>query len=166
MISEKTFAIEFPGFWAECLPFLTPQFIIGLNRTGAAKRDKRLARMRPLADSGDNSNNDVTAEAAFGLFVESLKQRRKVLELCKEPALIQKIEAGAKSRVLGLWQDGAARPQQTSPATSQAVELATRLESYFKEYPSSLSTFNRDFEAVEFSTRATATFWRKGTFSN
>jgi hypothetical protein len=106
MISEKTFASEFCGFWAETLPFLTPQAIAELNLSGTAMGDARREWMKPLAGSGDHSNNDVIAETAFGLFAESLKQGKEVVELCKEPTIILGIEESAKGRIFGLRREG------------------------------------------------------------
>lgn len=135
MISEKTFSNGFSGFWAESLPFLTPQAIAALNLSGTTMDDGRRDWMKPMTGSGDNSNNDVIAETAFGLFAESLKEGKVVVELCKNSALIQRIEDSAKGRVFGLRREGAASPTRAHPNTSEAINLATRLETYFEDHP-------------------------------
>ena len=91
MISEKQFASEFSGFWTETLPFLTPQAIAELNLSGTSMGDGRREWMKPLAGSGDNSNNDVIAETAFGLFAESLKADTPIAKLLEDTAIIQRI---------------------------------------------------------------------------
>ncbi len=135
MISEKQFASEFSGFWAETLPFLTPQAIAELNFNGATMGDGRREWMKPLAGSGDNSNNDVTAEIAFGLFAGSLKMRAPLAELSEDAAFIRGVEEGAKGRVLGLRRETVLRTHSPQPPTVEAIELAVRLESYFGIYP-------------------------------
>lgn len=135
MISEKQFASEFSGFWAETLPFLTPQAIAELNLSGTAMGDGRREWMKPLAGSGDNSNNDVIAETAFGLFAESLKANTPIVKLLEDAALIQRIEEGAKSRVLGLRREAVLRAHSAQPRTSETIDLASRLETYFEDYP-------------------------------
>src|SRR3974390_1681489 len=102
MISERTFASDFGGFWAECLPFLTPRTIAELNLTGSPMSDGRREWMKPLVTSGRNSNNDVVAELAFGLFTESLKQGCTIIELSKQPKVLIAIEESAKGRISDL----------------------------------------------------------------
>jgi hypothetical protein len=135
MISEKQFASEFSGFWAETLPFLTPQAIAELNLSGTAMGDGRREWMKPLAASGDNSNNDVIAETAFGLFTEALKSEVPISKLLEDAKLIQRIEESAKSRVFDLRREAASREHSSHPKTSVAIDLATRLETYFEDYP-------------------------------
>jgi hypothetical protein len=135
MISEKQFATEFSGFWAETLPFLTPQAIAELNLNGTAMGDGRREWMKPLAGSGDNSNNDVIAETAFGLFVEALQSDVPISKLVEDATLVQRIEESAKNRVVGLRRDVVGRVRSSQPRTSEAIDLSTRLETYFKDYP-------------------------------
>jgi len=134
MISEKQFASEFSGFWSETLPFLTPQAIAELNLSGTAMSDGYREWMKPLAGSGDNSNNDVIAEIAFGLFAESLKEDKPIVKLLEDAALVQRIEESAKSRVFGLRREAALRAHSTHPRTGEAIDLATRLETHFADY--------------------------------
>lgn len=135
MISEKQFASAFSGFWAETLPFLTPQAIAELNLSGTSMGDGRREWMKPLAGSKDNSNNDVIAETAFGLFAESLKVDTPVAELLKDEALIKRIEKSAQGRIRGLRLEAASRTHSSPPRTDEAIDLATRLETYFEDYP-------------------------------
>ena len=135
MISEKQFANEFSGFWAETLPFLTPQAIAELNLSGTAMGDGRREWMKPLAGSGDNSNNDVIAETAFGLFAESLTAATSIAELLKDAARIQRIEESAKGRVFGLRREVALRTHSAHLGTAEAIDLAMRLQTYFEDYP-------------------------------
>lgn len=135
MISEKQFASEFSGFWAETLPFLTPQAIAELNLRGSAMADGRREWMKPLAGSGDNSNNDVIAETAFGLFAESLKSEVSISKLRENENLVQSIEESAKSRVFSLRREVVGRAHSSFPRTCEAIDLATRLETYFEHYP-------------------------------
>jgi len=146
MISEKTFASEFSGFWAETLPFLTPQAIAELNISGTAMGDGRHQWMKPLTCSGDNSNNDVIAETAFGLFAEALKAEEPVVELCKDVALIHRIEESARGRVFGLRRGAVERPQSVYPNTSEAIHLANRLETYFEDFPLELIVIQPRFK--------------------
>lgn len=137
MISEKIFASEFSGFWAEALPFLTPRAIAELNLSATTMSDGRREWMKPLAGSGDNSNNDIIAETAFGLFAAAHTEGKAVMELLRaEPTLIQRIEKGAKTRVGALRREGYSRPRRVQLNTNEAVDLATRLETYFREYES------------------------------
>jgi hypothetical protein len=134
MISEKQFASEFSGFWAETLPFLTPQAISELNLSGTRMGGGRREWMKPLAGSGDNSNNDVIAETAFGLFAESLKANTPILKLLEDAALVQRIEESANHRVLGLRREAVLRAHSAQPRTGEAIDLALRLETYFEDY--------------------------------
>ena len=134
MISEKQFASEFSGFWAETLPFLTPQAIAEINLSGTAMGDGRREWMKPLAGSKDNSNNDIIAETAFGLFAESLKADTTIAKLLEDTTIIRRIEESAKSRVFGLRREAVARTRVAQPRTDEAIDLATRLEIYFEDY--------------------------------
>jgi len=134
MISEKQFANEFSGFWTETVPFLTPHTIAELNLSGTPMGGGRREWMKPLAGSGDNSNNDVIAETAFGLFAESLKAEVPISKLREDAVLIQRIEDSAKGRVFGLRREVGGRAHSPQPRTSEAIDLATRLETYFEEY--------------------------------
>lgn len=134
MISEKTFSNGFSGFWAESLPFLTPQAIAELNLSGTAMNDGRRDWMKPMASSSDNSNNDVIAETAFGLFAESLRGGKTVAELCEHSEVIQRIEDSAKGRIFGLRREGITSPARWHLNTNEAINLATRLEIYFENH--------------------------------
>lgn len=134
MISEKQFASDFSGFWAETLPFLTPQAIAELNLSGTRMGDGRREWMKPLAGSSDNTNNDVIAETAFDLFAESLKAETPISKLLEDTALIQRIEENAKSRIFGLRRESALRTHNSQPRTVESIDLATRLEKYFEGY--------------------------------
>ncbi len=135
MISEKEFASGFTGFWAECLPFLNPQVIAEFNLSGTALTEGRREWVKPLAGSGDSSNNDVVAEAAFGLFAASLKERRDVLTLAKDKSLIRTIGDSAIERVLSLRGYWMVKRHDLKTPIDEAVELAKRIEDYFGRRP-------------------------------
>jgi hypothetical protein len=136
MISEKEFAVGFAGFWSECLPFLTPQVVAEFNVIGTALTEGRREWVKPLAGSGDNSNNDVVAETAFGLFAASLKEGKDVLTLARDMAMIKAIGDSAIERILGLRGYWMAKRRQIDSPTDEAIELAKRLEDYFSAQPS------------------------------
>src|ERR1039458_1491288 len=76
MISEKEFASGFPGFWSECLPFLTPQLVAEFNVKRTVVFDNSRVALKPLDSAGDNSQNDFVAETAFELFATDRKSTR------------------------------------------------------------------------------------------
>jgi hypothetical protein len=131
MISEKEFATGFTGFWAECLPLLNPQVIAEFNLMGTPLAEDRWGLVRPLTSSSDNSNNDVIAETAFGLFAASVKQEMDVLALAQDQALIKGIGDSAIARIVGLSGYWRTKRRFVSTPTDQGVELARRLEEFF-----------------------------------
>lgn len=134
MISEKTFSAEFSGFWAECLPFLTPQAIAELNLSGTVVGHSRREWMKPLSASEDSSNNDIIAETAFGLFAESLTKKVSVQKISNDKTALREITKSAKARVLDLRREIAGKPQTTFPNINEAITLASRLEAYFRGF--------------------------------
>lgn len=135
MISEKQFANEISGFWAETLPFLTPQVVAEMNLNRSTMGDGRKGWMKPLAKPGHNSNNDVVAETAFGLFAESLRTGTPVTLLSQDSAILQRVEIDAMGRIGGLRREAGVQARRLSSNTNEAVILATRLETYFEDYP-------------------------------
>jgi hypothetical protein len=135
MISEKQFASEFSGFWAETLPFLTPQAIAELNLSGTAMGAGRREWMKPLTVSGDNSNNDVISETAFGLFAASLKAGTPIAKLVEDDATLQRIVESAKSRISGLRREAVIGAHSVQLKMDEAINLSMRLETYFDDYP-------------------------------
>jgi hypothetical protein len=131
MISEKEFATGFTGFWAECLPLLSPQVIAEFNLKGTPLPKGRRDLVKPLASSSDSSNNDVIAETAFGLFAASVKKEMDVLTLARDQALIKGIGDSAIARIGGLRGYGRTKRYFANTPTDQAVELARRLEKFF-----------------------------------
>jgi len=137
MISEKKFASGFSAFWTDCLPFLTAQAVAELNLNGEPLTDEYRGLVKPLS-SLEKSSNDVTAEAAFGLFVASVNSGTDVLSLAEDQQLIGNITSAAFGRVR-LTRDGLGRywkekRHSLTTANDEVVELAKRLENYFAPY--------------------------------
>lgn len=131
MISEKKFAGGFAGFWAETIPFLTPEVIAEFNLRGTALTERRREWVKPLAGSGNSSNNDIIAETAFGLFAAASRQNKNVLALARDKALITEIRKNATERILGLRGYWIVKQLDIKTPKDEIVELAKRLEDYF-----------------------------------
>ncbi len=132
MISEKEFASGFTGFWAECLPLLTPQIVAEFNLSGMALIEGRRVWVKPMETMGDGTDNDVIAETAFGLFVSAIMSGKDVLTVAKNKALIKKIGSSAIERVLGLRGHWIVKRRNIETPIDEAIELSVRLEEYFK----------------------------------
>jgi hypothetical protein len=126
MISEKEFAAGFSGFWAECLPFLTPQAIAEFNLAGLALSDRNGRCMKPLRSKADKSGNDLVAEVAFALFAEAHRQGSPVGILADEKW--DEILLAALTRIRDLRSRESRRRRDTGVAKDEVVELARRLE--------------------------------------
>lgn len=134
MISEKEFAGGFPGFWAEALPFLTPQVVGDLNRAGRPLAGATGAKLKPLKREGDASESDFVAETAFELFATVVASGRDVLSLAADRKLLGEIASNSISRLLGLrtyWKEIGRKFPKTPD--EEAVVLATRMEDFFSE---------------------------------
>ena len=132
MISEKEFASGFPGFWSECLPFLTPQLVAEFNVKRTVVFDNSRVALKPLDSAGDNSQNDFVAETAFELFATAVKKGKEVLVLAEDQKLLGDIASNSTARLLGLrvYWTSIKRKFPKNP-TEEAIALATRIETFF-----------------------------------
>lgn len=132
MISEKEFVGGFSGFWQECLPFLTNQVVAELNLQCQPWPKRGSDTLPPLDDPPERSKYDVIAELAFSLFDGAFRSGRPVLEIARNDEVMKRICDDAMSRVIVLRRDAADTPALSSRDTKEAVELARRLEDYFR----------------------------------
>ena len=139
MISEKEFVAGFSGFWVEAAPFLTPQLVAHINLSGQVLPQGRRAVVKPLVSRSNAEAHDLIAEIAYGLFAAAVKARTDVLSVANDKEMLAAINASVVTRILGLrgyWQ---VKRQDLSSPTDEAIELAVRLEEYFREYGSDAS---------------------------
>lgn len=131
MISDKQFSEDFSGFWAGCLPFLTPQAVAQLNLRGTSMPAGNGFVVKPLIGSSPNSNSDVVAEAAFGLFATAVQRKVTVVSVTRDGLLLESVIAGAVQRISAYRAFGNAVNPVAAPSVADATELAIRLENYF-----------------------------------
>jgi len=97
VISERTFAQSFSGFWSELLPLLTPAFVHMVNKT--YKRNIWDGRDRPvekLAGSGDPS---FTAEFSFFLAKISHEMGLDVEDIVSDQHLVARAAREARREI-------------------------------------------------------------------
>jgi len=74
MISERTFARSFSGFWAELLPLLTPSFVHIINEVFKEHlTDEFGIKLEPLAKNTKVRDFSIVAEFAFFLAEQAIK---------------------------------------------------------------------------------------------
>jgi hypothetical protein len=134
MISEKELASGFSAFWADCLPFLTPQTIAEFNLLGEPLVADAGGVVKPLP-SLHKASNDITAEAAFGLFLASVDSGVDVLSIAADQQLIAYVTTAALGRVKrtreSLDRYWSERRRSLTTVNDELVELAKRLDEYF-----------------------------------
>lgn len=133
MISERTFSGGFSGFWAECMPLLTPHLVSEFNLMGS-RFAYSTNPLDKLYASGKSLNHDVIAEVAFELFVTSLDRLETVIELARDEGLIQQVTTNARARISKLAGHHAALIRDMELQLKIAIELAKRLEKYFNKH--------------------------------
>jgi hypothetical protein len=145
MISERTFASSFSGFWAELLPLLTPSFV---HMVDAGYRESLMdtagAVLDPVPKSPETRDPAVVAEFAFFLARTAFSGGMGVEECFGQVALRTRAEADAR-QVVATYQAGHERFQggMNGAELNEGLALARHYQAFLER--------RRGTGAVEFS---------------
>lgn len=96
MISERSFASSFPGFWTELLPMLTPRFVHMINSGSSSALESRYGSLlKPIPKNPEIIDNSVVAEFAFFLAQNAIQTEREVDDIFQDERLRESIESFA-----------------------------------------------------------------------
>ena len=90
MISERTFALSFPGFWLELLPLLTPRLVHLIN-VGFRKdlKDNRGFPIGPITKNPMTRDTAVISEFAFFLAQISIQEKESITKISQEKKFLE-----------------------------------------------------------------------------
>ena len=135
MISERSFACSFSGFWSELLPLLTPSFVHMVN-DGLMKEltDGYRVPIEAVAKSGETRNAAAVAEFAFVLAGRAADMKRAVDELYVDSGFRESVALSALEAVARYEGSSGRRVGSLSARESEeGVALARNYERFFEQ---------------------------------
>lgn len=132
MISERSFAASFPGFWQELLPLLTPSCVHLLN-AGHEKhlRDANGLELDPVDTNDETRDAAIVSEFAYRLAREAFTRELSVSEAFDDRCLQSAAEAVAVD-LITRYEGRNVLPDSTLNAAEldEGLQLASRYESF------------------------------------
>ena len=96
MISERTFARSFSGFWTELLPLLTPSFVHIVNEGYKYQlTDEFDVAIEPVPKNPQTQDASVIAEFAFFLARQAVKAGSRINEIINQQRIKEVAEQSA-----------------------------------------------------------------------
>jgi len=137
MMSERTFAASFSGFWAELLPLLTPTFVHMINE-GFKERltDEFGLPLEAVEKRADSHDSAVIAEFAFFLAKAAADKRIGVDEVFQDHKLRTSAERCA-IEIVEIFEAGRGLvPTALAPGEQkEGLALAQNYERFFHQRP-------------------------------
>ena len=136
MISERTFARSFTGFWSELLPLLTPKFVHLVNEGFKTHlTDEYGDALSPIQKNPEIRDPAVLAEFAFYISQLSIQEGKKVNEIINNDNYLNKAQHYAYE-VVTRYEGGMLSidlpliPKEVE----EGLEIALNYERFFKIY--------------------------------
>lgn len=135
MISERTFARSFPGFWEELLPLLTPSFVHIINEAfKVSLTDQFEVAIEPVPKNPQTRDAAVVAEFAFFLAKIAVDNEMHIDDVFNNRSLKERAERSALEIVTKYEGGRTYLPDKLGPAElDEGMALARNYEQFFEE---------------------------------
>ena len=135
MISERTFASSFPGFWSELLPLLTPTFVRLVNEVYKKHlTDNNGSPLKPVEKSLEVVDHAVLAEFSYHIAKLAVQNGTIARDVYENDSLRQSAE---QSALLVVEQYEGAKPHTgvrlTEVEQDEGLSLAKNYERFFDQ---------------------------------
>lgn len=135
MISERTFASSFPGFWLDLLPLLTPRLVHLIN-VGFCKKlkDKENSPIGPILKNPKVRDNAVISEFAFFIAQIAIQENNSIEEISQDNKYIELAQKKAIS-VVEIYEKGNLHLSLPflSEEQEEGIALALNYSKFFEE---------------------------------
>jgi hypothetical protein len=135
MISERTFARLFPGFWVDLLPLLTPRLVhlINVGFRKALKDDEGLP-IEPIPKNPMTRDAAVISEFAFFLAQISIQEKESITNISKENRYLEIAQKSALD-VVTKYEKGSLHLSLPllSEEKEEGIAIAHNYSRFFKE---------------------------------
>jgi len=146
MISEKQFSEQFPAFWHQCMPYLTPPAMVKINAGVSTIPTTNGCSSQPVRRHEDPKKNDLVAETGFEIFTAANQLGKSVHTLQEDKDLISKIAQNARERIAKLCRRGEECQIQPLSDIADPIEIALRLECFFRNQNTEKPTIQPRFK--------------------
>ena len=139
MISERTFARSFSGFWSELLPLLTPTYVHVINESFKEHLlDDRGLPLEIVVKNSESADSAVMAEFAFFLAKIAVENGLRVDQTFQNKDFRASAEQNAEDAVERYESRGGYIPTTITRIDQQeALSLAHNYERFFRQRPCS-----------------------------